>query len=92
VNLFAETVLCHLIDFCMPLAAVIFLSPCTSDTYSQGAYKLKCCFQEQVNAAATFPDVLRDMEKWMKSHRLGKDNRFALVTDGQVLFCAYSLG
>jgi len=43
---------------------------------------VNCYLQEQVNAAATFPDVLRDMERWMKSHRLGKENRYAVVTDG----------
>jgi len=47
-------------------------------------------FQDQVDAAATFRDVLRDMERWMKSHRLGADNRFALVTDGQVLSSAHT--
>jgi len=43
---------------------------------------MNCYFQEQVNAAATFPDVLRDMERWMKSHQLGKENHYAVVTDG----------
>ena len=47
--------------------------------------------QEQVNAAATFPDVLQCVEDWMKGHRLGKENRFAVVTDGRV-YCIVVYG
>jgi inhibitor of KinA sporulation pathway (predicted exonuclease) len=40
--------------------------------------------QEQVNSAPVFTEVLKQMEEWMTSHRLGCGKKFAVVTDGLV--------
>lgn len=59
-----------------------FVRPTVNPYLTDFCKTLTSITQEQVNSAEIFPEVLRRMESWLRAHRLGKENRFAIVTDG----------
>jgi len=59
-----------------------YCRPVLNPTLSRFCMELTGITQEEVDAADTFPQVLRDFEAWLTKHKLGTKHKFLVVTDG----------
>jgi len=59
-----------------------YCRPVLNPTLSGFCMELTGIKQEEVDAADTFPQVLRDFEAWLTKHKLGTKHKFIVVTDG----------
>lgn len=59
-----------------------YCRPVLNPTLSGFCMELTGITQEEVDAADTFPQVLREFEAWLTRHKLGAKHKFIVVTDG----------
>lgn len=59
-----------------------YCRPVINPKLSEFCKELTGITQEQVDQADTFPLVLERFETWLKNHKLGTKNKFAMATDG----------
>ncbi|XP_021935940.1 3'-5' exoribonuclease 1-like isoform X3 [Zootermopsis nevadensis] len=59
-----------------------YCRPLVNPTLSGFCMELTGISQEEVDAADTFPQVLKDFEAWLAKHKLGSKHKFTIVTDG----------
>ena len=59
-----------------------YCRPVINPTLSEFCHNLTGITQETVDAADTFPVVHDKFLAWMKSHKLGTEHSFGIVTDG----------
>lgn len=59
-----------------------YVKPVVNPKLSTFCINLTGITQEQVDSADEFPMVLDEFEAWLKKHKLGTKNKYAIVTDG----------
>lgn len=59
-----------------------YVKPVVNPKLSTFCISLTGITQEQVDNAEEFPAVLEKFEAWLKKHKLGTKNKYAVVTDG----------
>lgn len=59
-----------------------YCQPTINPLLSEFCVQLTGITQDKVDKADKFPEVLKKMETWMNSHKLGSGKKFAVLTDG----------